>query len=96
LSLDPWRTNQPRSGAFFWGIEMVKSSIDRLAPEVREMIRARLYEQGFTGYVALADELRGMGLSVSKSALGRYGKRLESEVRSAEVLQLVGGRGHGE
>ena len=60
------------------------------------MIRARLYEQGFTGYVALADELRGMGLSVSKSALGRYGKRLESEVRSAEVLQMVGGRGHGE
>ena len=74
----------------------MKSSIDRLAPEVREMIRVRLYEQGFAGYDALAAELRGMGLPVSRSALGRHGKRLESEVRSAEVLRLVGGRGHGE
>ncbi len=65
------------------------SSVAKLAPSVRQMIRARLYECGFTGYKQLADELRAEGINVSKSSLNRFGMKLEAQLNAMEMNDLL-------
>lgn len=68
-----------------------KSSVDRLGPEIRDAI-GRLLDQGATLDEVLA-HLEGMSVEVSRSALGRYSKRLakagEALRRSRSVAEAL-------
>lgn len=68
---------------------MRRNSIDKLPPEVRKAVRQALYARGFRDYAGLAAELAAKGYAVSKSALHRYGRKLEEAVKAAELSALV-------
>lgn len=70
---------------------MRRNSIDRLSPKVRKAVRQALYARGFRDYAGLAAELAAQGHVVSKSALHRYGRKLEEAVKAAELSALVQG-----
>ena len=70
---------------------MRRNSIDCLSPEVRKAVRKALYARGFRDYAGLAEELAAQGYAVSKSALHRYGRKLEEAVKAAELATLVQG-----
>ena len=70
---------------------MRRNSIDCLSPEVRKAVRQALYARGFRDYAGLAAELAAQGHVVSKSALHRYGRKLEEAVKAAELTTLVQG-----
>ena len=70
---------------------MRRNSIDCLSPEVRKAVRKALYARGFRDYAGLAAELAAQGNAVSKSALHRYGRKLEEAVKAAELSTLVQG-----
>ncbi len=61
------------------------STITALPVEVRQALDARLIAQGFTGYQALEDWLRGQGLNISKSAINRYGQKVESRMAAIKA-----------
>ena len=69
------------------------NSITRLPTAVQTEIDERLAAAGFSGYVALSDDLRHRGYAVSKSALHRYGmvreKRLQM-LRAAREISAAG------
>lgn len=54
-----------------------RSSIDGLPDDVRRWLERALAENNFSGYVALEDMLRERGYSISKSAIHRYGQKIE-------------------
>ncbi len=62
-----------------------KSSIDTLSPEVRQWLEKSLAEGNFTGYQALEEALREMGYAISKSAIHRYGSKLERRLSSIKA-----------
>jgi hypothetical protein len=70
---------------------MRRNSIDCLSPEVRKTVRHALYARSFRDYAGLAAELAAQGHMVSKSALHRYGRKLEEAVKAAELATLVQG-----
>ena len=70
---------------------MRRNSIDCLSPDVRKAVRQALYARGFRDYAGLAEELAAQGYAVSKSALHRYGRKLEEAVKAAELATLVQG-----
>ena len=70
---------------------MRRNSIDCLSPDVRKAVRQALSARGFRDYAGLAAELAAQGHAVSKSALHRYGRKLEEAVKSAELSALVQG-----
>ena len=70
---------------------MRRNSIDCLSPDVRKAVRQALYARGFRDYAGLAAELAAQGNAVSKSALHRYGRKLEEAVKVAELSALVQG-----
>jgi len=55
------------------------SSVDTLPPEIKSWLDQQLVERRFTGYQDLARALARQGYQISKSALGRYGKRFKEE-----------------
>jgi len=73
-----------------------KNSIEALQPAVRQMIQRALYARGFQDYAGLAGELVAKGHAVSKSALHRYGRKLEALVKQAELDKLVSADGAGD
>lgn len=54
-----------------------QSSIDALPEEVRHWLERALTDRNFSGFVALEDALRKQGYQISKSAIHRYGKKIE-------------------
>lgn len=60
-----------------------RSSVYSLPHEVREALNARLVETGFSDYTALADWLAEQGYTLSRSAVGRYGRELATEYEAA-------------
>jgi hypothetical protein len=54
-----------------------RSSIDGLPEDARRWLERALAENNFSGYVALEDMLRERGYSISKSAIHRYGQKIE-------------------
>ena len=68
---------------------MRRNSIDKLPPFIRRWLQRKLYERGFRDYAGLAAELAAKGYAVSKSALHRYGWKLEEAVKAAELSALV-------
>lgn len=57
-----------------------RSKVTGLPPDVREALEKKLIEGGFQGYVQLQDWLRVQGFNISKSAVHRFGSRLEEKV----------------
>ena len=54
-----------------------QSSITALPEEVRRWLERALTEQNFSGYEALEEMMRDQGYSISKSAIHRYGQKIE-------------------
>jgi hypothetical protein len=68
------------------------SVVESFPPAIRQMIRNRLYENGFQTYVQLAAELTEKGYPVNKSALHRFAVKLQAEIKKAELDALVASR----
>lgn len=54
-----------------------RSKIDSLPEAVRRWLERALSEQGFSGYEALEGLLREQGYTISKSAIHRFGQKME-------------------
>lgn len=54
-----------------------QSSISALPDEVRHWLERALTERNFSGFVALEEALREQGYAISKSAIHRYGQKIE-------------------
>ena len=54
-----------------------RSSIDGLPEEVRRWLERALADSNFSGYQALEEMLRERGYAISKSAIHRYGQKIE-------------------
>ena len=54
-----------------------RASIEGLPEEVRRWLERVLTDQNFSGYQALEDTLREKGYVISKSAIHRYGQKIE-------------------
>ncbi|TNG92276.1 DUF3486 family protein [Pasteurellaceae bacterium USgator11] len=70
-----------------------RSSIDQLPEEVRRWLERALTESGFSGYVELENLLKEKGYQISKSAIHRYGQKLERRFQSikssTEAARLI-------
>lgn len=64
------------------------SRISKLPLPLQREVEERLAANGFGGYVALADELRGRGYRISKSSLHRFGQTLKAAQRKADQQAL--------
>jgi len=70
-----------------------RSKIERLPQDVRQELDQRLINNGFSGYVAIADDLYARGYRIGKSAVHRYGHELERRIqlgRAQEQLAAAG------
>lgn len=70
-----------------------RSKIERLPQAMRRELEQRLIGNGFSDYVAIADDLYARGHPIGKSAVHRYGKELERRVqlgRAQEQLAAAG------
>ena len=66
------------------------SSVKKLPPETKAWLDQELVRRHFTGYVELAELLAQQGYEISKSALGRYGKRFKAEQsRLKESIEIA-------
>lgn len=70
-----------------------RSSIDALPEAVRHSLERKLSENGFANYTALADWLTAQGYEISRSAVHRYGQKVErrfaSIKASTEAARLI-------
>lgn len=69
------------------------SSVTALPEEVREALNQELLSRNFTGYQALEEWLRSQGYEISKSAIHRYGQKIERRMAaikaSTEAAKLI-------
>ncbi|QST30704.1 DUF3486 family protein [Escherichia albertii] len=54
-----------------------RSTIDKLPEEVRRWLERALTDSGFSGYAELEALMRDKGFLISKSAIHRYGQKIE-------------------
>lgn len=70
-----------------------ESSVTALPEHVRNALNKALSERNFTGYAELEDWLRGQGFEISKSAIHRYGQKIERRMAaikaSTEAAQFI-------
>ena len=70
-----------------------RSSIDALPEAVRHTLERKLSENGFANYTELADWLTAQGYEISRSAVHRYGQKVErrfaSIKASTEAARLI-------
>lgn len=70
-----------------------QSSITALPEDVRRWLERALSEQNFSGYEALEAMMRDKGYSISKSAIHRYGQKIERRMAaikaSTEAAKLL-------
>lgn len=70
-----------------------RSSVDALPPEVRSWLDRALTDSGFSGYQELEALLRTKGYVISKSAIHRYGQKIERRLAairaSTEASKLL-------
>lgn len=62
-----------------------RSSVDLLPAEVKAWLDNALVEGNFSGYEALAAELRGRGIEISRSAVQRYGSGFEKRLKTLRM-----------
>ena len=71
------------------------SSIDTLPAETRAWLEGELIQRNFTSYTDLTNLLRQQGLEISRSAVGRYAKRLKERVANyrdkADMVKSLAG-----
>ena len=60
-----------------------RSAVDKLPPEIRDEMTAKLVADGFGNYAGLSEWLAERGYAISKSALHRFGADLEAEFDEA-------------
>lgn len=60
-----------------------RSAVDKLPPDLRDALTAKLVANGFSDYAGLAAWLAEEGCAISRSALHRFGADLESEFEAA-------------
>lgn len=63
------------------------SSVDTLPPEVKAWLDQELVRLGFRDYDGLTAALHGQGWTISRTALGRYGKQFKEEQK--ELKQTI-------
>lgn len=70
-----------------------RSSVEKLPTDVRHELERKLAENGFGNYTELADWLKAQGYEISRSAVHRYGskvqKRFASIKASTEAARLI-------
>lgn len=70
-----------------------RAKITQLPQEVREQLDRELVKRGFSGYDALEKWLAGLGISIGKSSIHRYGSNLERRLAaikaSTEAAKLI-------
>lgn len=70
-----------------------RSKITQLPEDVRSQLDRELVKRGFSGYDALETWLDGLGISIGKSSIHRYGKNLERKLSaikaSTEAAKLI-------
>lgn len=62
-----------------------QSAIDQLNPEDKTWLDSRFRDQGFCGYVEIAEILMERGYNVSKSSVHRYGQKLEQKLAAVQA-----------
>jgi hypothetical protein len=69
------------------------STITALPDDVRRFLERALTEQGFSGYEALEALMRDKGYALSKSAIHRYGQKIERRMAaikaSTEAAKII-------
>lgn len=78
---------------------MGRSSVDKLPSEVKAWLDQQLSKSNFSNYNELTEQLNDklechdLELSISRSSLGRYGKKIKHRMqdmrRSAEIAKLM-------
>ncbi|MDP8080234.1 DUF3486 family protein [Phocoenobacter skyensis] len=70
-----------------------RSSIEQLPKEDRQWLEKALIEKNFSGYVEFEKMLKEKGYQISKSAIHRYGQKIENRLKaikeSAEIAKLI-------
>ena len=70
-----------------------RSKITQLPDDVRRKLDSELVKRGFSGYDALETWLAGLGISIGKSSIHRYGANLERKLSaikaSTEAARLI-------
>lgn len=62
-----------------------QTAVDRLSAEHKKLLDERLTTNGFYGYVELAEWLGELGYEISKSAIHRYGQKLEKKLSAIKA-----------
>lgn len=62
-----------------------ESSVTALPEAVRDALNQELAARNFTGYAELEDWLRGQGFEISKSAIHRYGQKIERRMAAIKA-----------
>jgi hypothetical protein len=62
-----------------------QSSITALPEETREALNRELSRRNFSGYEALEDWLREQGFEISRSAIHRYGQKIERRMAAIKA-----------
>lgn len=62
-----------------------ESSVTALPDEVRDALDQELAARNFTGYAELEGWLRGQGFEISKSAIHRYGQKIERRMAAIKA-----------
>lgn len=68
---------------------MHRSTIDQLPPEIRKWLAERLYHGGFCNYSGIHAELKKKGYECSRTAIWRWGRKLEQAVRKEQIQALT-------
>lgn len=63
-----------------------RSAVLTLPAEVKAWLDGALVEGNFSGYEALAEELKARGCDLSKSAIHRYGQAFEERLRALRLV----------
>ena len=70
-----------------------RSTVELLPEEVRHALERRLAESGFSNYSELTDWLKSQGYEISRSAVHRFGQKVErrfaSIKASTEAARLI-------
>ncbi|GJJ80787.1 DUF3486 family protein [Pasteurella canis] len=70
-----------------------RSTVKALPQSIRDWLDSALVENNFSGYRELEDELKKRGYDISKSAVHRYGQKLEQRLASikasAEAAKVI-------
>lgn len=61
------------------------NAVDKLSPEHKRMLDDKLFDNGFNGYVDLERWLRELGYEISKSAIHRYGQKMERKLNATKI-----------